>query len=283
MKKNLIRLAGAYFLVDGLSTLFYGRRYIQLYQFGRSTSLYHKMIAWLLNLPIWQLRGAGAVEAFLGLVVIGKAPMDVISFYRFVAAGYAAIDPGWRNWFYRDGHNAFDRALSHRLSQGGDVLDLGCGIGANLARLTSLKLPFNSYTGLDLTDAMLEQAIKRYGNLPNVIFKQADLMRDQIPDGPYDLIISTWVFEHLPDPVLVAEKAWERLRPGGQMALLFETRTHFPLSKVINLLYASIGAHLLSEDEYHRFPGRIVTENHFWGLLGELTLLVLVKPSLEVV
>jgi len=277
VNKKLIRWIGAYFLLDGLSTLFFGRNYVRIFRFGRRESPYRKMIEWLLELPVWQLRGAGAAEASLGLAVLNQAPLDVPTLYRAVAGGYAAIDPGWREWFYPQAHQAFDRALSNSLPESGDVLDLGCGAGANLARLRAMNLPFGSYTGVDLTDAMLKRAKERYGNLPGVSFQQMDLMSDPLPVGPYDLIVSTWVFEHLPHPVQVAEKAWSRLKPGGRMVLLFEAQASSVYSRMIGRLYPFFSAHLVEENEYQRFPGQVIMENHFSGPLGDLALLVLEK------
>jgi SAM-dependent methyltransferase len=279
MNKNLLRWIGGYFLLDGLLSLFFGKSYVRLFRFGRKESPYRMMIEWLLGLPAWQLRGAGAAEAGLGIAILKEAPIDVPSFYRLVAAGYAAIDPGWREWFYPRAHEAFDRVLSENLHEGGDVLDLGCGVGANLARIRAMDLSYSSYTGVDLTDAMLRRAQARYGNLPNVRFQQLDLVSDPLTEGLYDLIVSTWVFEHLPDPKHVAEKAYERLKPGGRMVLLFEDEASSFLSRVIGWTYLFFSARLVSEIEYRRFPGQVVSESHFSGPFGDLALLVLEKPG----
>ena len=279
MNKKLLRWIGAYFLLDGVLNLLFGKRYVRLFRFGRKGSPYRRMIEWMLGLPNWQVRGAGAAEASLGVAVLREAAFDVPSFYRLVAAGYAAIDPGWREWFYPRAHDAFDQVLSKYLPEGGKILDLGCGVGANLARIRAMNLPYGSYTGVDLTDAMLERAQKRYGNLPNVEFQQLDLMSDPLPKGIYDLIISTWVFEHLPDPNRVAEKAWDRLKPGGRVALLFEDEANSVLSRIVGRIYPFFSASLVSENEYRRFPGKVVSENHFSGPLGDLALLVLEKPG----
>ena len=77
----------------------------------------------------------------------------------------------------------------------------------------------------------------------------------------------------------MAEKAWERLKPGGRMLLLFEAQTPSFLSRVIGRLYPFLSAHLVAENEYRRFPGRVVLEDHFSGPLGDLALLVLEKPE----
>jgi hypothetical protein len=69
------------------------------------TKMNNKIVQWfaaslimdgLLTAPGWRLRGAGTAEAVLGLVFLNRNPIEVTAFYRLVAAGYAAIDPGWR-------------------------------------------------------------------------------------------------------------------------------------------------------------------------------------------
>lgn len=180
-------------------------------------NFYQKYIKHLLSLPAWKLRGAAAIETGLGLVLLGKSFLIVPTFYRLVAKGYAAIDPGWREWFYRQAHQQFDQALSVALPQNGKILDLGCGVGANISRLIALGLSYGSYTGVDLTPEMLHYAKKRYGSFPNIVFHQLNLISDSLPEGPYDLIISTWVLEHLPHPIPVVEKAWEQLQPRRRM------------------------------------------------------------------
>lgn len=278
MKNALLRGLGAYFLVDGLSTLVFGRKYVRLYRFGPRTSLYRRMMERLLDWPAWQLRSAGAGEAFLGTVLLSQAPLDVQTLYRNLAGGYAAIDPGWREWFYPEAHDAFDRAVRQYLPDGGDVLDLGSGVGANIARIRAMDLPYGSYTGVDLTEEMINHAEDRYGQLPGVRFQQLDLMRDPLPSGSFDLIVCTWVFEHLEDPVAVARKAWERLKPGGHMVLLFEAEADTWLSRLIDSIYPFFSASLVRDEEVQRMPG-IRSDRRFSGPFGDLALTVAQKPD----
>ncbi|OJX40283.1 MAG: hypothetical protein BGO78_15050 [Chloroflexi bacterium 44-23] len=126
---------------------------------------------------------------------------------------------------------------------------------------------------------MLHYAINRYNHLPNVSFQQLNLISDPLPEGPYDLIISTWVLEHLPHPAQVVEKAWEHLQPGGHMVLLFEAQADSLLSRIINQIYPLFSAKLVAKSEYRNFPGEIILEKHFSGPLGDLALLVLEKPE----
>lgn len=277
--QKYLRWIGGYFLLNGLLSLLLGRRYIRLYRFGKHRNSYEDFIDRLLELPSWQLHSAGAVEVGVGLAILHQAPTQVQSFYRMVARGYAIIDPGYRKWFYPKAHLAFDQALSSYLSPNGNILDLGCGVGANLERLLAMQIPFGSYLGVDLTPEMLEQAKLRYAHLQNVSFARLDLMRDTLPDGPFELIVSTWVFEHLYDPVKVANKAWEKLKPGGMMVLLIETQGRSLPNLITSLIYPLIGAHRIHENELRKFPGKVLVQDHFRGLFGNLTLLVLEKPT----
>lgn len=277
MKKKFLRGLGAYFLIDGLMTMVFGRTYVRLYRFGSPSNPYREAIERLLDWPAWQLRAAGMGEAFLGAAMLRRAPLDVQTLYRNIAGGYTAIDPHWRTRFYPEAHDAFDRSIERYLPGGGDVLDLGSGLGANLERLHSLNLPFGSYTGVDLTRAMLRRADEQYGHLPGVRFQQLDLMEEPLPEGPYDLVLSTWVFEHLPDPVLVTRKAWDQLRPGGHLVLLFEVETDTLLSGLINRVYPFFSARQVREEEIRRMPG-VTSVQRFSGPLGVLALVTAEKP-----
>ena len=278
MKTKLLRALGIYFLIDGLLALLFGRGYVRLFRFGSRSSRYRQAIDWIASLPGWKVRSGGAAEAALGLAVLRQAPLDVQTVYQNVAGVYTAVDPGYRQWFYPQAHQAFDRALRQYLPEGGRVLDLGSGVGANLARLILMNLPFGAYTGVDLTKAMLAQARARYGNWSGVQFRQLNLITDPLPDGPFDLIISTWAFEHLPNPAHVAQKAWEQLAPGGQMVLLLEAKTDSWWSRLLNWVYPVIGAHLVREDDIRRFPG-VVSVERYAGPLGDLALVIVEKPA----
>lgn len=280
MNKIVRRLIGAILIVDGLLTFVFGKKFIHIFLSEKQKNFYQKFIKQLLALPAWQLRGAAAIETGIGLTLLGKSSLKVPTFYKLVAKGYAAIDPGWREWFYRQAHQQFDQAISIALPQNGKILDLGCGVGANVSRLIALELPYSSYTGVDLTPEMLQYAKNRYDHFPNIAFQQLNLISDPLPEGPYDLIISTWVLEHLPHPAQVVEKAWEHLQPGGRMVLLFEAQADSLLSRIINQLYPLFSAKLVAKSEYRNFPGEIILKKHFPGPLGDLALLVLEKPEM---
>lgn len=281
MNKKLLRWLGVFLLLDGVSTLAFGRTYVRLWQTDAAPDFYRRPMAWLAARSNWLLRIAGAAETGVGLAVLRQAPVGVPALYRAVASLYDTAVPFWRDWLYPDAYRDLDQALITHLPPEGHVLDLGCGTGANLERLLALGLPFAAYTGVDLSPDMLAQARARFDHVANADFQQLDLLADPLPEGPFDLIVSTWAFEHLPDPEAVVTKAWTRLRPGGHVVLLTEVEADAPAgarwARLLGWMGRFFSARLLHEDEYRRFPG-LVSVDRFSGPLP-LALLVLHKPE----
>jgi SAM-dependent methyltransferase len=278
MKKKFLRSAGVFMLLDATFLILFGHRYVERTRFGSEGNPYYRLMSWFLQWPDWLLRLAGLAEAGLGLAVLGSAPLQVRSLYGRIAGAYSVIDTAWREWLYRDAHRQFDRAMAQSLPADGRVLDLGAGTGANLGRLLALGLPFASYTGVDLTGEMLEQARQKYGHLPNVHFRQLDLMSDALPEGPYNLIVSTWALEHMPDPVHVVEKAWGELQTGGHMVLLFEAEADNWYSRLEDRVLDFFSARQVREEEIRRFPG-LQRRESYDGAFGRLALVVLEKKG----
>lgn len=105
------------------------------------------------------------------------------------------------------------------------VLDAGCGngrFGRFLARESASEVV---YTGLDSSPVLLERA--RAALPPSAILLERDLLRDPLPDGPFDLVALFGVLHHVPGEAtrcqLIRELA-ERLAPGG---LLFFSAWRF--------------------------------------------------------
>jgi hypothetical protein len=72
-RKNVVACyLGAAFLAEGLLAATLGRKYVQIFRFGQRRNPYRRMIDWTMGLPPWQLRGAGAAEAALGLAMMLK-------------------------------------------------------------------------------------------------------------------------------------------------------------------------------------------------------------------
>jgi SAM-dependent methyltransferase len=244
-ERRLVRLAGGILLADGLLRIA-GR--------GAAFRLPGPHTPWL-----------GAAETALGLVLLDRTPLEPVSLYRVLAPVYDLLSPVWRDWPYRDASRAFDAASASALPLGGDVLDLGCGTGAVLARLLALDAGFGTYTGVDLSPAMLTRGRAKLGHVPGVRFKGLDLLVEPLPDGPFDLVVSAWALEHLPEPGTVVAAARARLRPSGRLVLFFELDGYSVWAWPLRRLWRFFAVPLVPEDEARNWPG-LVSLRRFPGL-----------------
>jgi len=86
----------------------------------------------------------------------------------------------------------------------GRTLDVGCGIGRNLAHLSGLGV------GVDPNPACVEQA-RAAGH-------DAYLPED-LPPGEFDSLLFAHVLEHVEDPTALVQSYLPRLRMGGKVIL----------------------------------------------------------------
>ncbi|MEM9774369.1 MAG: class I SAM-dependent methyltransferase [Chloroflexota bacterium] len=81
-----------------------------------------------------------------------------------------------------------------------DVLDVGCGNG-RFSEFMSQNGRLKSYTGIDFSSGLLDQAAENFGSLPEpVSFHQGDLRNSGFLDSfaTYDLITIHAVLHHIP-------------------------------------------------------------------------------------
>jgi SAM-dependent methyltransferase len=103
------------------------------------------------------------------------------------------------------------------VSDGQSVLELGCGPGFVTERLCEW-LPTSRIVALDWDERMIHvarQTLQRHvldGRLA-LLVARADATA--LPDDTFDLAISRYLFQHLPDPVTVAQEVRRVLRSGG--------------------------------------------------------------------
>jgi ubiquinone/menaquinone biosynthesis C-methylase UbiE len=99
-----------------------------------------------------------------------------------------------------------------------DILDFGCGTG-----LLTLQFPplARSVTGIDSSKGMLavlEEKIREQG-LPKVTARCIDVEKGELPDGTYDLIVSSMTFHHIRDVQPVLAILSSLLKPAGTLAI----------------------------------------------------------------
>ena len=107
----------------------------------------------------------------------------------------------------------------------GAAADLGCGPGYLAVELAH-RAPGLHVTGVDLSDAMLTQAIanaRLAGVAHQTDFRTADAAALPFPDASLDLVVSTLSLHHWDDPVPIFNEVARVLRPGGAF-LLFDLR-----------------------------------------------------------
>lgn len=102
------------------------------------------------------------------------------------------------------------------VSDGGRILDAGCGTGALTSeigrRTTSARV-----VAVDISSAYVEHAMRRNWD-PRISFEVADLTALPFPDSHFDQVISQLVLDFVPDTPRVFNEIKRVLRPGGRFS-----------------------------------------------------------------
>ena len=106
------------------------------------------------------------------------------------------------------------------LEPGQEVLDIGSGPGLLAREIADAVGPQGRVCGLDLSEAMVEMGRRRCADRPWVTFERGDAADLPFEAGSFDAVVTTQVYEYVPDiPGALAEAA-RVLRPGGLLAIL---------------------------------------------------------------
>jgi SAM-dependent methyltransferase len=114
--------------------------------------------------------------------------------------------------------------LLHRdtaFPQGSLVLEAGCGVGAQTVEIAR-RSPGARILSVDIHPDSLQaaEAAVRDAGFRGVTFRQAELMSDPFPEGPFDHVFLCFVLEHLRDPKGAVERMLAMLRPGGTLTVI---------------------------------------------------------------
>jgi SAM-dependent methyltransferase len=113
------------------------------------------------------------------------------------------------------------------------VLDVGCGAGALAARLAGRA---GHVDALDRSPVMIEAARRAVpGNVTCIL---GDVMRDPLPGGHYDAIVSDTALHHMPLGDVLPRLA-AALRPGGVLAAVALPRGDLPRDAAAELAGAA--------------------------------------------
>ena len=128
-------------------------------------------------------------------------------------------------------------------TRGLKVLEIGCGLGTDGAQFAEAGA---DYTGVDLTDAAVDLARKRFElfNLPGT-FATADAENLDFEDESFDLVYSHGVLHHTPDTQKAINEIHRVLRPGGRAIVMLYHRDSYNYRVNISILRRA-GAQLLN-------------------------------------
>ena len=165
--------------------------------------------------------------------------------------------------FFADGRTVVGEALDeheHLLPGHGLAVDLGCGVG-RLSR--ALAERFDEVVGVDVAPEMVARARELVPD-DRVRFEVGDgASLAPVEDATADLVLSFVVFQHIPDPEVIAAYVHEAarvLRPGGLLVFQWNDlpgSRRWALTRELRHLLARLGV----ERERHR--GR--THREFLG------------------
>lgn len=136
-------------------------------------------------------------------------------------------------------------AANFASASGLKVLEIGCGLGTDGAQFAEAGA---DYTGVDLTEAAVELARKRF-ELFDVKgkFQTADAENLDFADDSFDLVYSHGVLHHTPDTQKAIDEVHRVLRPGGQAMVMLYHRDSYNYRVNISLLRRA-GARLLNSE-----------------------------------
>jgi len=99
------------------------------------------------------------------------------------------------------------------------ALDVACGPGALVLALAP-RVRFAR--GVDLTDALLRQALKFQAqqHVTNACFDRGDAEQLPYPNAAFDLVTCRFAFHHLPKPALVFKEMLRVAKPEGRLVII---------------------------------------------------------------
>lgn len=164
---------------------------------------------------------------------------------------FSAAEIGTREFFERIEAHRYEKewhipaAANFAGAHGLRVLEIGCGVGTDGAQFARAGA---DYTGVDLTEAAIELARKRFelsglqGN-----FQVADAENLQFSDETFDLVYSHGVLHHTPDTARAIREIHRVLKPGGRAEVMLYHRGSYNYRVGIRVLRRA-GAGLLKSN-----------------------------------
>ena len=148
------------------------------------------------------------------MTALRVAARRTVNGLRKVAAGLRpfgeSVWPGVRNDLFV-GHLSL-YLFASQFVRGARVLDVGCGTGYGAQLLTAHGAIH--VLGIDIDPLSVSYA-RRHFAAPVIEFRTGDAQRLRLADSSFEVIYASNVLEHLEEPELLLQRAFQALRPGG--------------------------------------------------------------------
>jgi ubiquinone/menaquinone biosynthesis C-methylase UbiE len=106
------------------------------------------------------------------------------------------------------------------IKEGINFLDIGCGTGWALDKVSGLTGNRGSFFGVDLSEKMIEKAKENFKDHDNFHFLTANVESVPLDDNLFDIIICTHSFHHYLHPDKAMNEICRLLKPGGKIYIL---------------------------------------------------------------
>ena len=105
-----------------------------------------------------------------------------------------------------------------------EILIAGCGTGSDAVQFATV-FPEAKVLAVDLSLTSLSYAISKTKHIPNLTFRQADILNLRSMGKTFDGIVSGGVLHHMDDPLKGWQALTDILKPGGVMKIALYSKT----------------------------------------------------------
>jgi SAM-dependent methyltransferase len=176
---------------------------------------------------------------------------------------FADAEPGTRHFYELVEAHRYTKewhipiAADFESARGLKVLEIGCGLGTDGAQFAEAGA---DYTGVDLTEAAVDLARKRFElfALPGK-FQTADAENLDFANESFDLVYSHGVLHHTPETGKAIQEVHRVLRPGGRAVVMMYHRGSYNYRVNISVLRRA-GAHLLKWERGVKLVNKVTGE-----------------------
>ena len=113
------------------------------------------------------------------------------------------------------------------IKEGEDVLDIGCGGGVDTMIAATMVGPAGRVVGTDMSSEMVERARQNLSltHFNNVSYQESSAEDLPLPDQSFDVVISSGVFNLVPDKVKALKEVFRVMKPGGRIMMADQVLT----------------------------------------------------------